>query len=80
VREVHVWVGYTCQAKERPRETPPVPAELQHDLWLGPVPHRPYHPAYPPLTWCYWWAFGAGPVGVYGCHYMDLPRWALNLR
>ena len=28
------------------REAVPVPEGLDWDLWLGPVPHRPYHPAY----------------------------------
>src|SRR5262249_42223166 len=27
-----------------------------------------------------WWAFGGGALGDFGCHYMDLPHWALGLR
>ena len=27
-----------------------------------------------------WWDFGSGGLGDFGCHYMDLPYWALELR
>jgi predicted dehydrogenase len=80
VREVHVWVGATYGGMERPTETPPVPAGLDWDLWLGPVPFRPYHPQYAPFAWRHWWAFGGGSLADFGCHFMDLPHWALELR
>src|SRR5207253_862661 len=41
VREVHVWVSAAYGGKELPKETPPVPAGLHYDLWLGPVEDRP---------------------------------------
>ena len=65
---------------DRPQETPPVPANLDWDLWLGPAPYRPYHPAYVPGSWRSWWDFANGTLGDFGCHYMDLPFWALKLR
>jgi predicted dehydrogenase len=80
VREVHVWLGGRAAAGTRPTETPPVPAHLHYDLWLGPAPYRPYHPAYLPFRWRGWWDFGNGLLGDFGCHYMDLPFWALELR
>ncbi|MEX2381797.1 MAG: Gfo/Idh/MocA family oxidoreductase [Opitutales bacterium] len=80
VREVHVWVGGGFGNKERPTDTPPVPEHLDYDLWLGPVPHRPYHPEYVPFHWRHWWAFGGGTLGDLGCHHMDLAHWALDLR
>ena len=80
VGEVHVWVNVKYGGMERPSETPPVPANLHWDLWLGPVPERPYHPDYLPGKWRNWWAFGTGGLGDFGCHYMDLPHWALGLR
>src|SRR5207237_9238506 len=53
VAELHVWTdrpaGWWPQGVERPKETPPVPAGLDWDVWLGPAPNRPYHPAYVPL-------------------------------
>jgi predicted dehydrogenase len=80
VGEVHVWhpVGYG--GGDRPKETPSVPPELDWDLWLGPAPERPYHPVYLPGSWRSWWDFGTGGLGDFGCHYMDLPFWALKLR
>lgn len=80
VKEVHVWVNTVYGGKTRPTETPPVPPGLHYDLWLGPVEERPYHPEYLPFRWRNWWAFGGGGLGDFGCHYMDLPHWALDLR
>jgi len=79
VAEVHVWCSVKYGGMERPTETPPIPAGLHYDLWLGPVAERPYHPDYLPAKWRHWWAFGGGGLGDFGCHYMDLPHWALNL-
>jgi predicted dehydrogenase len=79
VREVHVWLGSRGSGGGRPTETPPVPPHLHYDLWLGPAPYRPYHPAYLPVKWRRWWDFGSGALGDFGCHYMDLPFWALDL-
>ncbi|MHB8901907.1 MAG: Gfo/Idh/MocA family protein [Thermoguttaceae bacterium] len=79
VREVHVWHPGALGGQERPTDTPPVPDSLDWDLWLGPAPHRPYHPVYVPGKWRSWWDFGNGTLGDFGCHYMDLPFWALKL-
>src|SRR2546426_797036 len=79
VREVHVWVGATYGGMDRPKDTPPVPSHLHYDLWLGPVEFRPYSAEYVPFKWRNWWAFGGGALADFGCHYMDLPYWALGL-
>jgi predicted dehydrogenase len=57
-----------------------VPEGLHWDLWLGPAPARPYHPAYVPAKWRGWWDFGGGTLTDMACHYMDLPHWALKLQ
>ena len=83
VREVHAWVGATRWNKTltgRPAETPPTPAGLNWDLWLGPRESRPYHPAYAPVTWRDFWAFGGGAIGDFVCHDLDAACWALDLR
>jgi predicted dehydrogenase len=80
VAEVHVWVNATYGGHDRPTDTPPVPSPLHYDLWLGPVPYRPYSPSYLPAVWRNWWAFGGGSLADFGCHFMDLPHWALGLR
>jgi hypothetical protein len=56
-----------------------VPPTLHWDTWLGAVPPRPYSPDYLPAIWRRWWAFGEGTLGDLGCHFMDLPTWALKL-
>src|SRR5207249_2931976 len=56
-----------------------VPATLDWNLWLGPAPERPYHPAYVPFKWRGFWDFGTGALGDMACHIMDAAYWALDL-
>ena len=81
VGEVHVWTNRPIwpQGIEAPREIPSVPSTLDWNLWLGPAPFRPYHPAYMPFVWRGWWDFGTGVIGDMGAHLMDQPFWALKL-
>lgn len=73
VREVHNWSNRPIwpQGIDRPTETPPVPATLDWNLWLGPAPKRPYHPLYLPLVWRGWLDFGTGALGDMGCYSFD---------
>lgn len=82
VREVHAWTNRPLwpQGLARPTETPPVPENLDWDLWLGPAPQRPYHPAYLPWDWRAWVDFGTGALGDMACHVLDPVFWALKLR
>lgn len=81
VREVHAWTNRPIwpQGIERPKEIPSVPPTLDWNLWLGPAPWRPYHPAYHPFAWRGWFDFGTGAVGDMGAHILDHPYWALGL-
>jgi len=81
VREVHYWTNRPIwpQGINRPSDRPPVPPTLDWDVWLGPAPDRPYHPAYLPFRWRGWWDFGCGALGDIGCHAMDAAFWALKL-
>jgi predicted dehydrogenase len=81
VYEVHAWTPHPVwpQGIDRPKETPAVPDTLDWDLWLGPAPHRPYHPAYVPAMWRGWWDFGTGGLGDMGCHVLDHVVWSLRL-
>lgn len=79
VKEVHVWVGGGFGGKERYKKFPPVPSHLDWDLWLGPIKEQPYHPDWAHFNWRHWWHFGGGTLADIGCHYMDLPFWALDL-
>jgi predicted dehydrogenase len=81
VRECHVWVARDWGGGGRPKGAPPVPKHLHWDLWLGPAPGRPYHPAYVPgPKWYKYWDFGGGVLPDLGSHWNDLPFWALKLR
>jgi predicted dehydrogenase len=80
VREVHVWSSPVRSGTDRPTDTPPVPEGVHWDLWLGPAPKRPYHPAYMPFEWRGWWDFGGGALADMACHHIDLSFWALKLR
>lgn len=81
VGEVHVWVGKGWGGGDRPEKGETAPAYLNWEQWLGPAPTRPYAAGrYHPAQWRRWWDFGQGTLGDMGCHYMDLPFWALNLR
>jgi predicted dehydrogenase len=79
VKDVHVWVGNNYGGVDRPKETPPVPPNLDWDLWLGPAPERPYSEHYAPFWWRGWWDFGSGSLGDMACHHVDLSFWALDL-
>jgi predicted dehydrogenase len=81
VNEVHCWTNRPIwpQGIERPPEIPSVPSTLDWDLWIGPAPFRPYHPAYAPFSWRGWCDFGTGALGDMGAHIMDHPYWALKL-
>lgn len=81
ITDVHVWVGKGWGGGDRPEKGDPVPEHLNWDVWLGPAPERPYASGrYHPANWRRWWDFGQGTLGDMGCHYMDLPFWALKLR
>jgi len=79
VRKVDIFSNKNWGGGTRPTDTPPVPETLDWDLWLGPAPWRPYHPAYLPGSWRRWWDFGTGTLGDMGCHIIDPVCWALDL-
>lgn len=79
VQEVHVWVPTDYSGGKFTTDTP-TPAGLDWDLWLGPCAKRPYSDGVHPFHWRRFWDFGTGSLGDFGCHYMDLPFWALGLR
>jgi len=82
VHEVHCWTNRPIwpQGVEAPKEIPSVPSTLDWDVWLGPAPFRPYHPAYHPFKWRGLWDFGTGALGDMGAHIFDQPFWALKLK
>jgi hypothetical protein len=81
IREVHCWTNRPIwpQGIPAPKEIPSVPPSLDYNLWLGPAPWRPYHPALSHFVWRGWFDYGTGALGDMGAHIIDHPYWALNL-
>jgi predicted dehydrogenase len=57
---------------------PPIPAELDYDLWCGPAPKAPLRRKQLHYEWHWFWDTGNGEIGNNGVHMMDLCRWALG--
>ena len=83
VREIYSWSNrrpdISPRGIPRPKETPPVPPNMNWDLWLGPAPQRPYNSCYHPFRWRGWWDFGTGVLGDIGCHNLSAAFKALKL-
>lgn len=81
VKEVHVWTNRPvwAQGTGRPSETPDCPKHIHWNLFLGPAPERPYHPAYHPFEWRGWLDFGTGALGDMACHTANMAVMALDL-
>lgn len=81
VSEVHCWIDSNRGMQKIDQEKHPVPDTLKYDLWLGPARRRaPYHPKVTPYGWRFWWDYGTGETGNWGCHILDIPFWALDLK
>ena len=80
VKECHSWVGGERGMPKTPKDKPEIPKTLNWDLWLGPRAERAYHSTYAPYGWRFWWDFGTGETGNWGCHILDIPFWALGLK
>jgi predicted dehydrogenase len=89
VTEVDAWcdlsyypwghASWSTKWGDRPSDTPALPPGMAWDLWIGPAPMRPYHPAYHPVVWRCWWDFGVGMMGDRGVHTLDPVYYALEL-
>jgi hypothetical protein len=79
IREAHVWYVFGGSGPlKRPEGSPPLPADLDWDCFLGPAPFRPYHPNY--ITgWGAWREFSTGCFGGGGSHSINMAFKGLNL-
>lgn len=74
LKEIHNW-SYRPVWKQwtsLPTDTPPIPEGFNWELWLGPVPHRLYHPNYTFNVFRGWYDFGGGSIADMG-HYSLFP-------
>ncbi len=84
VREVHCWTNRPVwpQGMAAPRPDPafPLPDTLEWDLWQGVAPARDYAPGIAPFKWRGFLDYGCGALGDMGCHILNAPFFALDLR
>jgi len=77
VRQVTCWhYGSPVDTKPVPDSAPP--AELDWDLWLGPLPARPYNAKYCHGTFRWIMESGGGQIRDRGAHVMSNALWIMN--
>jgi predicted dehydrogenase len=81
IEKVYCWTDRPVwpQGISWPKSKPPVPKELNWDLWLGTAQHTDYIDNLVPFNWRGWWEFGTGALGDMGCHIMGPPFKLLGL-
>jgi predicted dehydrogenase len=72
----------TCWHYENPvggdQPDAPPPADLDWDLWLGPLRWRPYNSAYCPGTFRWFLESGGGQIRDRGAHQFSTILWCMN--
>jgi predicted dehydrogenase len=66
------WVGRTDLTPQ------PVPPNLDYEMWLGPAPHKFYHPHRVHQTFRGYWDYDGGGLGDMGQHYLDPVQYILG--
>jgi predicted dehydrogenase len=72
--------GYCCKPRWSIgfKEPKSPPAELDFNLWLGPIAEQPYHENLVHYNWHWFWDTGNGDMGNQGVHEIDVARWAIQ--
>lgn len=81
IEKVYCWTDRPVwpQGIPWPSDRPPVPKELNWDLWLGTAVNTNYIDNLVPFNWRGWWEFGTGALGDMGCHIIGPPFKLLEL-
>lgn len=78
IKVVHAWnESGGGGPRPVPPETPPTPATLNWDLWLGPAAERPYNPRW--MQWHQWRDFATGNLGNWASHSANLAFMAMKI-
>lgn len=86
IKKVAVWNSSKPVGGKRLTSKPSAKFDL--DVWLGATDAAFFEAemnksgwnfAWPHFHWRWWWEFGGGTLADLGCHYIDLPYWALGL-
>jgi predicted dehydrogenase len=76
VQTVTCWHGLNPIGGLAPDSEPP--ADLDWDLWLGPLPWRPYNASYEPGNFRWFLESGGGNIRDRGAHVFSVIRWCLD--
>jgi len=57
----------------------PMPQGVDYDLWLGPAQAKSFNPNRFHHNWHWFWDYGAGELGNWGVHMLDVARWGLQV-
>ncbi|QDT52614.1 Inositol 2-dehydrogenase [Caulifigura coniformis] len=78
VRFARAWMA--CRRKPIGRRgDSPAPAGVDYAAWLGPAPYREFNGNRFHGNWTRFWDYGAGELGLWGVHWLDVAAWALDL-
>lgn len=77
VRKVTCW-HYANPVDEKPVPDREPPDGLDWDLWLGPLPWRPYNPRYHPSNFRWLLESGGGQIRDRGAHQFSTILWCMN--
>ncbi|MCP5523135.1 MAG: Gfo/Idh/MocA family oxidoreductase [Verrucomicrobiales bacterium] len=77
VRKVTCW-HYPNPVDEKPLPDSPPPDGLDWDLWVGPLPWRPYNRRFCPATFRWLLESGGGNIRDRGAHQFSTILWCMN--
>ncbi|MBM4031676.1 MAG: Gfo/Idh/MocA family oxidoreductase [Planctomycetes bacterium] len=77
IREVRCW--HYPNPTHPPAPPQPVPAGLDYDAWLGPLPWMPYHPGRTHGNFRWLMCSGGGNIRDRGAHIMGLVAWPMGV-
>jgi len=77
VRRVSCW-HYANPTDDKPVPDSPPPEGLDWDLWLGPLPWRPFNKRYAPANFRWLLESGGGQIRDRGAHQFSTILWCMN--
>src|SRR5262249_58938883 len=54
-------------------------AELDYDMWLGPVLLKPYNKLHVHYNFRFFWDYSGGQMTNFGAHDLDITQWGLGM-
>jgi predicted dehydrogenase len=79
IARVNVWANFGYAAILNPAKDGPAPQGIDHEMWLGPAPQRPFNETRLNGLWRMYWDYGGGLLTDWGVHLLDMALWAMNV-